>query len=129
MSAARGQVVWTAEPSPLSLAQRCGLSNVSYTPAGEPVDLDSDGGEKVVSRFEQVAAVLGDSQQQEAGWLCITNRYGAPSGPLCSEVARTLLAVGDKGVLDLLAEWVTLCLQSVCRNKEYLRLCHASLDR
>ena len=74
MSAPRGQVVWTADPQP-SLAQRYGLESIGYTAAGEPEDLDREGGEGVVSRYEEVAMILGDSQDQGLGNLCVTNRY------------------------------------------------------
>ena len=74
MTAQRGQVVWTATPQP-TLAQTYGLSSVEYTAAGEPDDLDHEDGEAVVSRFPEVALILGDNHDQGAGSLCITNRY------------------------------------------------------
>lgn len=73
MAAPQGQVVWTAE-QPSTLAQRHGLSDISYTEAGEPDDLDTEGGEAVVSHFDDVCILLGSSQQKDQGRLCITNR-------------------------------------------------------
>lgn len=72
MSAQRGQVVWSANAQP-SFAERHGLTDVAYTSAGQP-ELDQEEEETVVSRYEQVALLLGEAQDQGIGSLCITTR-------------------------------------------------------